>query len=126
LIHRSLSDFAIHREAAILGEAESIPARTRALSQVQSFTPMSSNVSSRRRGQATLSRSPIWERHKSKAVRDAIRAAGAKHIFLPASSPDLNKIDPSADSGGLRQAEIKNAPTISGTQDMRHDKVIPR
>jgi hypothetical protein len=64
-------------------------------------------------------------RHKSKAVRDAIRAAGAKRIFLPAYSPDLNKIDPSADSGGLRQAEIKNAPTISGTQDMRHDKVVP-
>jgi putative transposase len=28
--------------------------------------------------------------HKSKAARDAIRAAGAKRIFLPATSPDLN------------------------------------
>jgi transposase len=34
--------------------------------------------------------------HKSKAVRDAIRAAGAKRIFLPAYSPDLNPMDPSA------------------------------
>ena len=31
--------------------------------------------------------------HKSKAVRDAIRAAGAKRIFLPAYSPDLNPIE---------------------------------
>ena len=30
--------------------------------------------------------------HKSKAVRDSIRAAGAKRIFLPAYSPDLNPI----------------------------------
>ena len=31
--------------------------------------------------------------HKSKAGRDAIRVAGAKRIFLPAYSPDLNKIE---------------------------------
>ncbi len=31
--------------------------------------------------------------HKGKAVRDAIRAAGAKRIFLPAYSPDLNPIE---------------------------------
>ena len=87
--------------------------------------------------------------HKSKAVRDAIRAAGAKRIFLPAYSPDLNPMDPSARSGGLRQAETshakagertmrhgtaseprsttsrrKNTQTISGMQDMRHGKVI--
>ena len=36
-------------------------------------------------------------------------AAGAKRIFLPAYSPDLNKIDPSAGSGGLRQAETCHA-----------------
>jgi DDE superfamily endonuclease len=87
--------------------------------------------------------------HKSKAVRDAIRAAGAKRIFLPAYSPDLNPMDPSARSGGLRQAETshakagertmrhgtaseprsttsrrKNTQTILGMQDMRHGKVI--
>ena len=31
--------------------------------------------------------------HKSKAVRKAIRAAGAKLIFLPKYSPDLNPIE---------------------------------
>jgi putative transposase len=31
--------------------------------------------------------------HKSKAVRDAIRAAGARLIFLPPYSPDLNPIE---------------------------------
>lgn len=31
--------------------------------------------------------------HKSKAVRDAIRAVGARRLFLPAYSPDLNPIE---------------------------------
>jgi transposase len=31
--------------------------------------------------------------HKGKAVRQAIRAAGAKLLFLPAYSPDLNPIE---------------------------------
>ena len=31
--------------------------------------------------------------HKSKAVRDAIRTAGARRLFLPAYSPDLNPIE---------------------------------
>ena len=31
--------------------------------------------------------------HKGKAVRDAIRAAGAHLLFLPKSSPDLNPIE---------------------------------
>ena len=31
--------------------------------------------------------------HKSKAVRDAIRSAGARRLFLPAYSPDLNPIE---------------------------------
>jgi transposase len=31
--------------------------------------------------------------HKGKAVRKAIRAAGAKLLFLPAYSPDLNPIE---------------------------------
>jgi hypothetical protein len=36
-------------------------------------------------------------------VRKAIAAAGAAPCFLPACSPDLDLIDPSAGSGGLRQ-----------------------
>jgi transposase len=31
--------------------------------------------------------------HKSKAVRDAIRSVGARRLFLPAYSPDLNPIE---------------------------------
>ena len=31
--------------------------------------------------------------HKSKAVRDAIRAVGARRLFLPPYSPDLNPIE---------------------------------
>ncbi|MGC8532888.1 MAG: transposase [Acidiphilium sp.] len=31
--------------------------------------------------------------HKGKVVRDAIRAVGAKLLFLPAYSPDLNPIE---------------------------------
>lgn len=31
--------------------------------------------------------------HKSKAVREAIRAAGARRVFLPKYSPDLNPIE---------------------------------
>jgi transposase len=31
--------------------------------------------------------------HKNKAVRDAIRAAGARLVFLPPYSPDLNPIE---------------------------------
>jgi transposase len=31
--------------------------------------------------------------HKSKAVRDAIRSVGARRMFLPAYSPDLNPIE---------------------------------
>ena len=31
--------------------------------------------------------------HKGKAVRDAIRAVGARLVFLPPYSPDLNPIE---------------------------------
>jgi len=31
--------------------------------------------------------------HKSKAVRDALRSVGARRLFLPAYSPDLNPIE---------------------------------
>ena len=31
--------------------------------------------------------------HKSKAVREAIRSVGARRLFLPAYSPDLNPIE---------------------------------
>jgi hypothetical protein len=40
---------------------------------------------------------------KRAAIDKAIRAKGARRFFLP--SPDLNPIDPSAGSGGLRKAQ---------------------
>jgi transposase len=36
---------------------------------------------------------PNWDSHKGKAVRQAIRVAGAKLFFLPPYSPDLNPIE---------------------------------
>ncbi len=41
--------------------------------------------------------------NKSKAAEKAIMARGAWVLFLPPYSPDLNPIDPSAGSGGLRK-----------------------
>jgi len=77
--------------------------------------------------------------HKAKAVRQHIRAAGAKLFFLPKYSPDLNPIEQvfaklkrllrraaasqsAQSSGHLRPP---NAPTISKTQVMRKPKSIP-
>jgi transposase len=75
--------------------------------------------------------------HKSKAVRQAIRRVGARLIFLPKYSPDLNPIEqvfaklktllrkakPPKPSASLsapssRRLRHRNAPTISGIQDM--------
>ncbi len=43
--------------------------------------------------------------HKGSAIRRAIRATGARLVFLPPYSPDLNPIDSSAGSGGLRKTQ---------------------
>jgi DDE superfamily endonuclease len=42
---------------------------------------------------------------KRAAIDKAIRAKGARRFFLPQYSPDLNPVDPSAGSGGLRKAQ---------------------
>ena len=76
--------------------------------------------------------------HKGKAVRQAIRAAGAKLFFLPPYSPDLNPIEPSSPSSKPCSAKLqreqlrqlggasatcsqpslrRNAPITSSTQD---------
>src|SRR6202011_639164 len=52
--------------------------------------------------------------HKGKAVHRALRASGARLLFLPPYSPGLNPIDPSAGSGGLRQTETSHATTLPG------------
>ena len=48
--------------------------------------------------------------HKSKAVREAIRAAGAKLFFLPPYSPDLNPIEQAFSK--LKTLLKENARTI--------------
>jgi transposase len=81
--------------------------------------------------------------HKSQAVRQAIRTVGAKRIFLPKYSPDLNPIeqvfaklktllarpqrDPpttsaSRSANSLKATNPKNVPTTSGTQAMAQPK----
>jgi len=53
--------------------------------------------------------------HKSKAVRQAIRNAGARLIFLPKYSPDLNPIEKffSKLKHGLRKAAARSLDDIS-------------
>ena len=81
--------------------------------------------------------------HKAKAVRQAIRAAGARLLFLPKYSPDLNPIEQvfaklktllrkagartydavsDATAKILAKYAPKNAPHISETQDTRKPK----
>jgi putative transposase len=55
--------------------------------------------------------------HKGKAVRRAIRSAGAKLFFLPKYSPDLNR--------SWAPIRSKSAPTASPTLAMRKPKIIP-
>jgi transposase len=52
--------------------------------------------------------------HKAKAVRRAIRAVGAKLLFLPKYSPDLNPIEQvfAKLKGQLRKAEARNAEAV--------------
>jgi putative transposase len=52
-------------------------------------------------GQATSSLPTIWEPRKTKQYETPFRAAGAKRIFLPAYSPDLNPIGPSTRSATI-------------------------
>jgi transposase len=53
--------------------------------------------------------------HKSKAVRQAIRATGAKLLFLPKYSPDLNPIEQlfAKIKHGLRKAAKRTFETVS-------------
>jgi DDE superfamily endonuclease len=83
--------------------------------------------------------------HKGKAVRQLIRSAGAKLIFLPKYSPDLNPIEqvlPNSSTccerccahrrsrlrGGSaccsKPSHQRNAPTTSEMQDTFQSKII--
>lgn len=79
--------------------------------------------------------------HKSKAVREAIRSAGARRLFLPAYSPDSSRSSPSSrrcsekpEHARARRSAMplrrcfppspaRNAQTIFSTQDMRPYKL---
>ena len=52
--------------------------------------------------------------HKNRAIRDAIRAAGARLIFLPPYSPDLNPIEQvfAKLKTLLRKAEERTVETV--------------
>jgi hypothetical protein len=47
--------------------------------------------------------------HKSAKAAEHLRQRGAWFLFLPACSPDLNPIDPSAGSGGILEAQGASA-----------------
>jgi transposase len=49
--------------------------------------------------------------HKGRAVRQAIRSAGAKLFFLPKYSPDLNPIEQSSPSSSSFCARLRREPS---------------
>lgn len=65
--------------------------------------------------------------HKSKAVRQAIRNVGARLIFLPKYSPDLNPIEKffSKLKHGLRKAAARSLDDISDAIATILDTVAP-
>jgi putative transposase len=65
--------------------------------------------------------------HKSKAVRAAIRKAGAKLIFLPKYSPDLNPIEPffAKLKHWLRNAAKRTVETVCQAIGEILDRITP-
>jgi DDE superfamily endonuclease len=72
--------------------ASTRPACSTVPSTASAFSPMS-NSSWSRPSSATTSSCSTLGSHKGKAVRNAIKAAGARLLFLPKYSPDLNPIE---------------------------------
>jgi transposase len=65
--------------------------------------------------------------HKGKAVRDAIRAAGARLFFLPQYSPDLNPIEQlfAKLKHWLRKAAVRTPDAVCDAIGRILDTVIP-
>ena len=65
--------------------------------------------------------------HKGKAVRQAIRQAGARLLFLPKYSPDLNPIEPffSKFKHWLRQAAARSLDELTNAMSDILKKVTP-
>ena len=66
--------------------------------------------------------------HKGKAVRRAIRAAGAKLLVLRKYSPDLNPIEPffSKFKHWLRQAAARSLDQITKAMEDILEKITPQ
>lgn len=66
--------------------------------------------------------------HRSQAVRQAIRKAGAKRIFLPKYSPDLNPIEQvfAKLKTLLRKAEARNPETVCAAIGQLLDRFKPQ
>jgi transposase len=66
--------------------------------------------------------------HKSKAVRTAIRRAGAKLIFLPKYSPDLNPIEKAFAKlkAHLRKAKARTVEAITAVLGNILDRFTPQ
>lgn len=66
--------------------------------------------------------------HKGKAVRQAIRAAGARLLFLPKYSPDLNPIEQvfSKLKHCLRQAAARNPDELCAAIGQILDRYTPK
>ena len=65
--------------------------------------------------------------HKGKAVRKAIRAVGARLVFLPKYSPDLNPIEQvfAKLKGFLRKAAARTYDAVSNATDDILNKIPP-
>lgn len=65
--------------------------------------------------------------HKGRAVRDAIRRAGARRLFLPAYSPDLNPIEQmfAKLKTLLRKARARSFETVCDALGELLDKFSP-
>jgi transposase len=66
--------------------------------------------------------------HKGKAVRRAIKAAGARLLFLPKYSPDLNPIEQvfAKLKTLVRKAAPRSFDAISNAIQIRARRALPR
>lgn len=65
--------------------------------------------------------------HKGKAVRQAIRQAGAKLLFLPKYSPDLNPVEQlfSKLKHWLREARARSLDEVIAASKLILEKITP-
>jgi transposase len=98
------------------------PHQWRALSRLRRTVPRPDPQATRRRDVDNLGS------HKAKAVRQAIRAVGARLVFLPKYSPDLNPIEQvfAKFKTLLRNAEARTYDAVAGPPPMSSPNTIPK